>query len=66
MTIQAKRLAAEMVAQAKNSSEGPMENTSGTEEIPPELRRAKVGHVMGLLEREYVSQRSCQFLDHES
>ena len=54
LTIQAKRLAAEMVAQAKEISDGPMENKSGTDEIPRDLRRTKVEQVMGLLEREYV------------
>lgn len=52
MTIKAKRLAAEMVAQAKETSEATMESKSGIDEIPSELRRARVGQVMGLLERE--------------
>ena len=46
-----------MVARAKEIQEGPVENNSGTDEIPPELRRARVGQVMGLLEREYVFRR---------
>ena len=57
MTVKAKHLAAEMIAQAKETSEGTVENPSGTDEIPSELRKAKVGQVMGLLEREYVSRR---------
>ena len=57
MTIQAKRLAAEMVAQAKETSKSLTRNHRGDDEIPPEFRRARVGQVMGLLEREYVSRR---------
>ncbi|KAL8793184.1 MAG: hypothetical protein Q9195_004214 [Heterodermia aff. obscurata] len=59
LTIKAKRLAAEMIAQAKETSKGIMGNNSGADEIPAEVRRARVGQVMGLLEREYVSRRDC-------
>lgn len=41
--------------QAKDISETSPAETNGSFKVPPDLRKAKVAQVMGLLEREYVS-----------
>ena len=43
-----------MVPRAKETSDNLVKNDDDQkEEIPPDLRKAKVGQVMNLLEREY-------------
>lgn len=43
------------MAQAEHIAEDGQSDTNGVVKVPPELRKAKVAQVMGLLERECVS-----------
>ncbi len=51
---QVKELTEDLVAQAHQAAEGGSSDVNGVIKVPPELRKAKVTQVMGLLERECV------------
>lgn len=50
-----KELTEELVAQANHVAEDGHSDANGVVKVPPELRKAKVTQVMGLLERECVT-----------
>lgn len=50
-----KELTEELVAQANQVAEEGHSDANGAVKVPPELRKAKVTQVMGLLEREFVA-----------
>lgn len=54
--------------QTKDIAETDRPETSGSFKVPPDLRKAKVAQVMGLLEREYVpySDQSPVVLEHSN
>ena len=59
--FQVKELTEELVAQANQVAEDDHSDANGAIKVPPELRKAKVTQVMGLLEREFVAFTLCAF-----
>jgi len=58
-----KELTEELVGQANHVAEDGHSDANGIVKVPPELRKAKVTQVMGLLEREFVTSHTHSICD---
>lgn len=63
--IQARALAAELIAQAKDAAEssGGTTKSNGAFKVPPDIRKSKMAGVESLLDREYVLSESLSLFD---